>query len=89
MVVDAGGGTVDITVHRNRSEGGLVELHSPSGGAWGSFYINKEFEKLLEELLGAEMKNTSAWFQIMDIFEVCDPTSCANMQIWKSKEWTK
>jgi len=70
MVVDAGGGTVDITVHRNRSEGGLVELHSPSGGAWGSFYINKEFENLLEELLGAEMKNTSAWFQIMDTFEV-------------------
>lgn len=75
MVVDAGGGTVDITVHRNRSGGGLIELYSPSGGAWGSSFINEKFETLLDELLGkrnvAKVKNSTEWFTMMDIFEVC------------------
>ena len=71
MVVDAGGGTVDITAHHNRSEGGLVELHSPSGGAWGSFYINMRFEELLLELFGADAKkNFKNWCKVMHHFEV-------------------
>lgn len=74
MVVDAGGGTIDITVHRNRSGGGLVELHSPSGGMWGSSFINKKFEELLYELLGNDAittaKGSPHWYSIMDTFEV-------------------
>lgn len=74
MVVDAGGGTVDITVHHNSSNG-LVEIHSPSGGSWGSSYINKQFEELLEELFGREhiatFKNSKDWYIMMDTFEAC------------------
>jgi hypothetical protein len=37
MVVDCGGGTVDITVHEMVSEAGnLLELHRASGGPYGS-----------------------------------------------------
>ena len=74
MVVDAGGGTIDITVHRNQSDGGLVELHSPTGGAWGSSCINKKFEELIEELVGkdnmAEVKNSPFYLDTMVTFEV-------------------
>jgi molecular chaperone DnaK (HSP70) len=67
MVVDAGGGTVDITVHR-QAESGLVELRSPSGGAWGSFHINKKFQKLLVKLFGSKQKGNRL-NMIMDTFE--------------------
>ncbi len=74
MVVDAGGGTVDITVHRKKTGGGLTELHSPSGGSWGSSFINLQFEDLLAQLFGyahiAKIKNSADWYSVMDIFEV-------------------
>ena len=73
MVVDAGGGTIDITVHGTRV-GGLVEIDTPSGGMWGSSYINKKFEALLEEMFTKqhidEMKNSDQWCYVMENFEV-------------------
>ena len=37
MVVDCGGGTVDITVHEMEANGGsLKELHKATGGPYGS-----------------------------------------------------
>lgn len=38
MVVDCGGGTVDITVHQmsNKKCGHLKELHKATGGPYGS-----------------------------------------------------
>lgn len=37
MVVDCGGGTVDITVHRlTQPDGSLQELHKATGGSCGS-----------------------------------------------------
>ena len=36
MVVDCGGGTVDITVHELMDGGRLKELHRASGGSHGS-----------------------------------------------------
>jgi molecular chaperone DnaK (HSP70) len=36
IVVDCGGGTVDITVHELDSSGKLAELHKATGGPYGS-----------------------------------------------------
>ena len=36
VVVDCGGGTVDITVHELSSTGQLIELHRATGGPHGS-----------------------------------------------------
>ena len=48
MVVDCGGGTVDITVHEVEEEmGTLKELHKAAGGMYGSVSVDREFEKLL------------------------------------------
>ncbi|WAR31533.1 HS12B-like protein [Mya arenaria] len=52
MVLDAGGGTVDITVHEIVSENTVRELHKASGGAWGGIKVDEDFEKLLDELMG-------------------------------------
>ena len=35
IVVDCGGGTVDVTVHEMEAGARLKELHKASGGAWG------------------------------------------------------
>ena len=55
MVVDCGGGTVDITVHAMDSEQGcLKELYKASGGPYGSVSVDVAFAKLLESIFGAD-----------------------------------
>ncbi|KAL3879884.1 hypothetical protein ACJMK2_032160 [Sinanodonta woodiana] len=52
MVLDAGGGTIDITVHEVLSDGKLKELHKASGGAWGGTQVDKAYKKFLISLFG-------------------------------------
>ncbi|XP_053373619.1 heat shock 70 kDa protein 12B-like [Mercenaria mercenaria] len=52
MVLDLGGGTVDITVHEVQTDGTLKELHSPSGGPWGGTVVDKGIDEFLDELFG-------------------------------------
>ena len=45
MVVDCGGGTVDITVHEMSKEGGkLKELFKAAGGPFGSTTVDEAFK---------------------------------------------
>ncbi|XP_022080725.1 uncharacterized protein LOC110973860 isoform X2 [Acanthaster planci] len=77
MVVDCGGGTVDITVHEvEEDEGGsLKELHKASGGMYGSVCVDAEFEKLLVEIFGEDfieefkIKRPAGWVDLMIAFE--------------------
>ena len=54
LVVDCGGGTVDIAAHKltKTSDGkvSIEEIHQARGGPFGGFIVNDEFEKLLEKL---------------------------------------
>lgn len=54
MVVDCGGGTLDITTHRVTNDGGLDSLSEASGGPFGSMYVDREWRKMLEQLFGTE-----------------------------------
>ncbi|KAL3879860.1 hypothetical protein ACJMK2_032139 [Sinanodonta woodiana] len=45
MVLDAGGGTIDITVHEVLSDGKLKELHKASGGAWGGTQVDEAYRQ--------------------------------------------
>lgn len=47
------GGTADITVHERQDDGGLKELHKPSGGPWGGTKVDEEFNQLLIKIVGA------------------------------------
>lgn len=54
LVVDCGGGTVDIAAHKlTKSSDGKVsidEIHQAHGGPHGGFVVNDEFENMLEKL---------------------------------------
>ncbi|KAK3563571.1 hypothetical protein QTP86_030979 [Hemibagrus guttatus] len=76
VVVDCGGGTVDLTVHQIRMpEGHLKELYKASGGPYGSIGVDYEFEKLLCKIFGQDfidqfkIKRPAAWVDLMIAFE--------------------
>ncbi|XP_071148616.1 heat shock 70 kDa protein 12A-like [Mytilus edulis] len=52
LVVDLGGGTVDITSNEILDSGQLKEIHSASGGPWGGNTINSKIWKLLRGIFG-------------------------------------
>ncbi|CAG2206561.1 unnamed protein product [Mytilus edulis] len=54
MVVDLGGGTVDITVHEKRNDGSLKESCRASGGDYGGTGVDQEFMKMMENITGTE-----------------------------------
>lgn len=75
IVVDCGGGTVDLTVHEMEETGMLKELYKASGGAWGAIGVDREFEQLLVKIFGIDFivsfKNTkpAGWVDLMIAFE--------------------
>ncbi|KAL3885508.1 hypothetical protein ACJMK2_025561 [Sinanodonta woodiana] len=52
MVIDAGGGTVDITVHQVIEGGRLKEIHKASGGAWGGTKVDEAYRQFLISIVG-------------------------------------
>ncbi|XP_011407518.1 PREDICTED: heat shock 70 kDa protein 12A-like [Amphimedon queenslandica] len=50
MVIDAGGGTIDITAHIE-VDGSIVVENIPTGNAWGGTQVNEAFSKILEGIV--------------------------------------
>nr|XP_054486743.1 heat shock 70 kDa protein 12A-like [Agelaius phoeniceus] len=50
IVVDCGGGTIDITVHEIQENHCLKELHKASGGGWGGNRVDENFTNFLKEI---------------------------------------
>ncbi|XP_052795749.1 heat shock 70 kDa protein 12A-like isoform X2 [Mya arenaria] len=55
MVIDLGGGTADITVHKVEGDGSLCEVHGPSGGAWGGTKVDQAFMRFVTEIFGEDV----------------------------------
>ena len=76
MVLDAGGGTVDITIHEITKSGGLKEIQAASGGGWGGILVDKAFEDLLTDILGDDVydefrrKELEDWIDLGRTFEL-------------------
>jgi len=80
MVLDCGGGTVDITVHKLKCEPEeqfvCDELLPSSGGCeWGSKFVDHHFEMFLGRFFGPELtdcyyKNATARLDILKHFEM-------------------
>ncbi|KAK3108474.1 hypothetical protein FSP39_008744 [Pinctada imbricata] len=51
MVVDAGGGTVDIAVHETKNDGKLREVYMANGGDWGGTKVDEGFQNFLADLM--------------------------------------
>jgi len=75
MVVDIGGGTLDVTVHEIQDDGTIKEIHKVTGGPHGGIRVNEQFEDLLDELFGKEKLKRyreqfpSDWLSLMNEFE--------------------
>ena len=76
MVLDCGGGTVDITMHRvveKQPRMQLDEMCRPSGGPWGSTFVDSEFGAFIKDLVGAasfgRLKASSQWVELMRVWE--------------------
>lgn len=85
VVVDCGGGTVDLTVHQlDTYTGGLAELHKATGGACGATGVDLEFEKLLKKIFGKDfidqfkLKRSAGWVDLMIAFEARKRTAAPN-----------
>ncbi|KAM9342363.1 heat shock 70 kDa protein 12A-like [Pholidichthys leucotaenia] len=50
IVVDCGGGTIDITVHEVLDRGRLKELHKASGNGLGGQTVDRKFREFLREI---------------------------------------
>ncbi|XP_071129000.1 heat shock 70 kDa protein 12A-like [Mytilus edulis] len=76
IVVDAGGGTVDISAQQVLENGELKIIHRECGGPWGGECINKQFVNMLKELFGKEVmkqfknKHGDDVLQLLRDFEV-------------------
>ncbi|KAL3871162.1 hypothetical protein ACJMK2_039178 [Sinanodonta woodiana] len=55
IIIDAGGGTIDITVHEVIGDGTLNEICRPNGGNWGGTAVDKAFEIFMRELVGSSV----------------------------------
>ena len=53
MVVDVGGGTVDVTAQTEHNDEIEVVI-APTGNSYGGTTVNKAFSKLLEKIVGDE-----------------------------------
>lgn len=79
IVVDAGGGTVDITAHEVREDGHVRELIKATGGNWGSTAIDEEYLDFLKKFIGETAttyinRNTpEAFFKASREFEMLKP----------------
>jgi len=80
LVVDAGGGTLDITSYQVGAGGGLTELALPSGARAGSEYLNKAFmEEILVGRLGADFVDR--------MVHKDRPAIAAMMDSWERAKW--
>lgn len=52
LILDAGGGTIDITVQEVQSDGSIKQLYMANGGDWGGTKVDQAFEEFMQETLG-------------------------------------
>ncbi|CAG2233354.1 unnamed protein product [Mytilus edulis] len=52
LILDAGGGTIDITVQEVQSDESIKQLYMANGGDWGGTKVDLAFEHFLEEFAG-------------------------------------
>ena len=92
ILVDAGGGTVDIACHEILGEFGVKEIHHPTGGPWGSYYIDDKYIELLEDIFSKEwmtefkMQSPNTYVQILHNFQSSKATFYENYLNKKSKK---
>ncbi|OWF45305.1 Heat shock 70 kDa protein 12A [Mizuhopecten yessoensis] len=55
LIMDLGGGTIDITAHEVLNDGHLKEINEPTGGYWGGLRVNESFVRFLQRICGQDV----------------------------------
>ncbi|XP_033762736.1 heat shock 70 kDa protein 12A-like [Pecten maximus] len=85
MVIDAGGGMIDIVVHEVQDDGTLREVVASSGGDWGGTRVNDAFESLVETSVGKETFDQFKADYIKDYFGLMAAFEYKKRMISKNK----
>eukprot|EP01083_Nonionella_stella_P311587 1111489_1 len=86
ILVDAGGGTVDVACHTITQNGHCTEFHSASGDKWGGSYIDSEYIKLLQYLFDKQwitefqMESPNIYLEILNNFQTAKHLFFENSQ---------
>ncbi|KAL4230276.1 hypothetical protein ACF0H5_010661 [Mactra antiquata] len=76
MIIDAGGGTVDMTIHRVLDNDTLQELDKANGGDWGGVKVDENYLAFLKDVFGqdamevVEKFHPDDFLSLMDNFEI-------------------
>ena len=76
ILIDAGGGTVDIACHQFMENYSVKELFYPTGGPWGDMNVTQAFENILKEIFGKDTFNNiknddeNAYFDLIQNFRI-------------------
>lgn len=76
LVIDIGGGTLDVTAHEILANGNVKEIHQVTGGPYGGIKVDEEFVSLLERFFGTALVQTfrtnypAEWLEMMNEFEM-------------------
>ncbi|KAH3716326.1 heat shock 70 kDa protein 12A-like [Dreissena polymorpha] len=83
LIVDLGGGTVDIAAYEMQDKGFISSLSSPSGGPWGGTVVDQEFRSFLESLFGKIVLDDMCTLHSLEMDHAIEATKRA---MAKSKE---
>lgn len=76
LVIDNGGGTMDITAHEIEEGDTINEIFHATGGDYGGTKVDKEFQDHLDKIFGKmfmdefRRAHPSDWLELMNDFEV-------------------
>ncbi|KAK3611841.1 hypothetical protein CHS0354_040515 [Potamilus streckersoni] len=71
ILIDAGGGTIDIIAHEVMSDGSLNEIHRSNGGAWGGTEVDKAFFCFLNDFFGRSVYDNFKQKHMDDYLFIC------------------
>lgn len=85
MIVDCGGGTVDIVVHRIREDGKIEEVVKSRGGVEAGWEIDNQFFKLFAERLAENtaIPQDTAYQELVEQFAIDNPCGWSLLE----KDW--
>nr|XP_022296996.1 heat shock 70 kDa protein 12A-like [Crassostrea virginica]XP_022296997.1 heat shock 70 kDa protein 12A-like [Crassostrea virginica] len=71
IVVDAGGGTIDITAHEVLNDGNVREIIKSNGGNWGGTSVDRVYLDFIKCLIGESVTQSIQQNEPNLFFEVC------------------
>ncbi|KAK3600060.1 hypothetical protein CHS0354_014075 [Potamilus streckersoni] len=67
MILDCGGGTVDVSIMKKTSKGRVDCIYRPTGGVWGGTKVDDSFQEFLIENFGVDNFKRMERHEILDV----------------------